>query len=133
MKRITRKKMDTILERLHACEDAREWIAAHPDLSPRELYAQCERGDWLVWLVAHVIDRRRLAGILCEIVPDSEPRPGACIDLLQRFADGDSSVTATMLRAADAAAAAAARGTSLRESADIVRARVPFDEIGDAL
>lgn len=40
--------LDKWLEEIDACGDARVWIAAQADWSPRALVASCPRGDWLL-------------------------------------------------------------------------------------
>ena len=42
-----------ILDRTHldACPESRRWIEGHPDLTtPAQLWASCERGDYMLWL-----------------------------------------------------------------------------------
>ena len=41
--------MQTILERLGACADAREWVG---DRTLDQAWAECERPDWMLWLHA---------------------------------------------------------------------------------
>ncbi len=41
--------MKQLLEKLNACEEAREWAG---DKSWEEVYTTCHRGDWLLWLFA---------------------------------------------------------------------------------
>ena len=41
--------MQTILERLGACKDAREWVGTR---TLAEAWAECERLDWMLWLHA---------------------------------------------------------------------------------
>ena len=38
------------LKELGACKDARKWAAGYPTL--QEVWNACERGDWMLWLVA---------------------------------------------------------------------------------
>jgi hypothetical protein len=41
------------LRRLGACDDALEWAAAYA--SPKKAWAECPRGDWMLWLLGKVI------------------------------------------------------------------------------
>ena len=42
------------LRKLDACTSAMEWVESHPELSAAELWEQCERGDWMWWLLRQV-------------------------------------------------------------------------------
>ena len=41
--------MQTILERLGACAEAREWVG---DRTLEQAWAECERPDWMLWIHA---------------------------------------------------------------------------------
>ena len=47
------------LENLNACEDSIEWLSTQDNL--QQAWKDCERGDWLLWLVARLnINERKL-------------------------------------------------------------------------
>ena len=105
---------------LDACRDARRWLAARTDPSWSSAWRDCERGDWLLWLVGALVCRdvlsgaipshgapshRRLVGCLVDVlyallwpwVHDREEairRPlEECLDALARYADGEDDVS----------------------------------------
>lgn len=39
-----------LLHALDACDPALKWLEANPNLGLRELYDQCQEGEWLAWL-----------------------------------------------------------------------------------
>lgn len=43
----TKTIIDKLLEKLDACDEAREWAEGK---SWQEIYSTCHRGDWLLWL-----------------------------------------------------------------------------------
>lgn len=47
------------LERLHACSDAMDWLRGRADLSWQAAWYDCERGDWMAWLLATLAADRR--------------------------------------------------------------------------
>jgi len=42
--------IDTMLSKLGACSEAREWVADHSDSTLLELWSYCYRADWMLWL-----------------------------------------------------------------------------------
>lgn len=59
---MTRLDLLAHMRRLHACEDATHWVESR-DGSPYALWRRCDRGDWLLWLVARAgVDRRLVGG-----------------------------------------------------------------------
>ena len=143
------------LRRLGACEDAYRWARGK---SGAVAWRTCKRGDWLLWLAARAEVRRQdlvLAACACarlalKHVPADEHRPRIAIETAERWARSDDGVTLGDVRAAadaaDAAAAAAAyaayavaaadaaaRKTTLAECADLVRERIPWSTVRNAL
>lgn len=52
------KPFQELLEKLRACEEAREWAG---DMAIEEVVKKCHRGDWLLWLAKKVnVDDRKL-------------------------------------------------------------------------
>jgi hypothetical protein len=100
------------LAKLSACPEAVEWVG---DRTMAQAWAECERADWMLWLLAKLdgcySPRLRLAACACartalQYVPDGEDRPRLAIECAERFARGEA--TDAELRAAGAAAEAAA-------------------------
>ena len=122
------------------CDEAREW--AKPFKTAKAAWVACERPDWMLWLLGSlcpegfgVPERRKLAGVLAEcsraVLDNFEKhRPGdtrvrACIELVERFASGDESVTREMLSAAESAAWSAAWSAAESAQCDIIRKHYP--------
>ena len=102
----------------YACTEALEW------LSDRDLdtaWAECPRGDWLLWLTAKAgIDRKRLVMSACatarealRFVPEGEDRPRIAIETAEAWCRSEATIEQVRearwnAAAADAAAAYAA-------------------------
>ena len=103
-----------LLERLDACEDALAWIGER-DL--RTAWAECERGDWMLWLICERqhemgIDDRALYRIACDCseaalvnATPGDDRPRLAIEARRGWLVG--TVTDEELKAACAAAESA--------------------------
>ena len=99
-----------------ACREAREaieWAEQYDGL--QEAWTQCERGDWMLWLVGRMAkskrDRQQLALAACACarlalpyVPVGETHPLHAIEITERWARGEVGVTLKMVRHAIAAA-----------------------------
>ena len=119
-----------------ACSDAVEWVGTR---TIEQAWAECERGDWMLWLAGRIdIDRKLLVSAACAcaepalaFVRAGEDRPRLAIEVARAWCVG----TATLddVRAAAAAAYAAARTESLQTSAATVRAMIPIAVIVEAL
>lgn len=126
------QKFEKLLEKLGACEPARRWAKGK---SLAEVWEQCERGDWLLWLAHRMAEKKGwpnreavvLACCACaetalKYVPVEEKRPLLCIQTARRWAVGQATPADLDRAAARAAEAAwAAEAASLKETADIVR------------
>jgi len=96
---------------IRACSDAVEWVGTR---TIEQAWAECERGDWMLWLAGRIdIDRKLLVSAACAcaepalaFVRAGEDRPRLAIEVARAWCVG----TATLddVRAADAAADAAA-------------------------
>ena len=104
----------------YACTESLEW------LSDRDLdtaWAECPRGDWLLWLTAKAgIDRKRLVMSACStarealrFVPEGEDRPRIAIETAEAWCRSEATIEQVRearwnaaAYAADAAAAYAA-------------------------
>jgi hypothetical protein len=107
------------LEKLGACEEAREWAAGFK--SGKTAWAACERGDWMLWLAGRLSGlpesdgRKKLVLCCCECARLSLPiyearypndgRVRKCLDTAERWARGEATIEE--LREARAAAYAA--------------------------
>jgi len=135
--------LSALLTRLDACREGREWAAGK---TPEQAWAECPRGDWLLWLAGLLgIDRKVLVHATCACarlalphVPTGELRPLKSIEAAERWARGEATNedvrAAAEAAAADAAAGAwgAALATKLAECADIVREHVSYELIAEA-
>lgn len=119
----TRKRSDlAILDSLGACTEGYDYLASHTSLSAA--WRTCERGDWMAWLLWHVVEptawgspeRRRFAGAAAEIQislarPFSNEHTDAAIDgviaLFTRYERGEHVTREQFVRAAEGAARAA--------------------------
>lgn len=103
------------LEIFDACAEGIEWAG---DKTLEQIWAECPRIDWLLWLAGKLeIDHKKIVRVACgcarlalPYVAAGELRSLAAIELAERWAAGDESISIVMLRdAADAVARAAAR------------------------
>jgi hypothetical protein len=106
--------LQKLLEALGACEEACAWAG---ERTLAQAWAECERGDWMIWLATrqHWMDDRELRGFACDCAervlplfekqhPD-DTRPRVAIETARRYARGEA--TEEELAAAEAAAGAA--------------------------
>jgi len=154
--RSTGKSMNAIdfqhlLEKLNACTEARDWARGK---SLVEVWQQCERGDWLLWLCARMAGevgwptRNDVTLAACDCaetalryVKPGEDRPRLAIECARRLVAGlatreeayaaPAAALATAHAAAPAAALAAAHAANakkkaLKQCADLVRKRLPM-------
>lgn len=105
------------LIKLYACAEAVEWVG---DRTLEQAWAECERGDYMLWLAGRVVgdafsdSRRPLVLAACECarltleqIPEGEARPRVAIETAERWARGED-VSREELQAANAAAHTAA-------------------------
>ncbi len=127
------KKWLKDLIKLDPCPEAVEWAKSYE--SPDDAWAKCKRGDWMLWVAgrlsedANSASRKKLVLAACKCarlalpyVRPGETRPRAAIDLTERWANGDQSVTLEMVggaaRAAWDAGAAMAAWDAARAAGD---------------
>jgi len=136
---------------IRACSDAVEWVGTR---TIEQAWAECERGDWMLWLAGRIdIDRKLLVSAACAcaepalaFVRAGEDRPRLAIEVARAWCVGTATLDdvraaaaaayaayAAAYAAADAAAYAAARTESLQTSAATVRAMIPIAVIVEAL
>jgi len=144
-----------LLERLGACREAADWYDGRDS---EQAWAECERGDWMLWVAGKLnVDRKVLVAAACECaelalvhVPDGEDRPRQAIETARAWVSGNATLEqvrkaasaayaaayAVAARAAASAADAAAyasRAKSLRRSAEIVRAHISWVVLHEAV
>ena len=117
-----------LLEKLHACPEARDWVA---DRTAKQAWQECQRIDWMFWLVEHLVHENDLH---CEIVMcandfarsalqfTSDQRVADCVAAVDRWLAGElvdltaaaraAEATEVVARATGAAARAAEAGWS---------------------
>jgi len=130
-------KLDRLLRKLGACDEARTWAATQPDLEAA--WTNCERGDWMLWLAGNLSgspdseSRRRLvaAAVDCAALARKHTSGIArkafdrCQRTTRRYLRAKATI-ADVRAAADAAYAAyAARARTLKRCAAIVRKHYP--------
>lgn len=109
-----------MLAHLRPCREAREWAADYTD--PALAWAECERGDWMLWIAGHMSGppegdgRRKLVGAAVDcarlVLPSHEARypddnrPRVCLDTAERWSRGKA--TSEEVRRGRAAVASAA-------------------------
>ena len=137
------------LKDLNACAEAVE--KAHEYQTSTELWADCKRGDWMLWLIGKLSGepgsdkRKRLVLTACKCarlallyVPKDELRPLLAIETAEQWAKGENKVTLDDVRKAAsasytasassaaaavyAAAAAAAAAACAADVADVAAA-----------
>ncbi len=79
-----------------ACQPAMDWLG---DRDSGQMWADCERPDWLLWWAAHAVPRQELVLAACDcaelalrFVPANEHRPRLAIETARRWATGEATV-----------------------------------------
>ena len=132
------------LQNIGACSQAVEWCKNHKSM--QSAWDNCERGDWMAWLLGRTVKKnskahKKLVLVACKIardvlylIPSKEKRPLIAIETAEKWCRGEATteeVRAAADAAADAAAAAAAAATAYAADAAAYAAYVA-DEIGRA-
>ena len=50
--------MIKLLNKLNACQEVKDWVT-------EQAWQQCERGDWMLWLAAHICRREDVVLAAC--------------------------------------------------------------------
>ena len=117
-----------LLERLGACREAADWYDGRDS---EQAWAECERGDWMLWVAGKLnVDRKVLVAAACECaelalvhVPDGEDRPRQAIETARAWVSGNATLEQVRKAASAAYAASAADATRAAASAaDAARA-----------
>ena len=101
------------LKRNHACGESLQWLG---DRDLVQTWADCERGDWLLWLAAKAgIDCKRLVMAACACarlslmhVRVGEERPRIAIETAEAWCRGEATIEQVREARKNAAARAAA-------------------------
>ena len=128
-------KLATILSRIDACAEAREWAKSQPDL--QTAWRECKRSDWMIWLIARTTldqDDPRLRPMACDFaeaalvyVPAGEDWPRQAIAVARSFAAGEAT-REEMEAAWDAASvASAAAWAAARDAASAAASAAAWD------
>jgi len=106
----------------HACRAAMDWLG---DRDSSQMWADCERPDWLLWWAGQVVSRQELVLAACDcaetalrFVPQGEDRPRLAIETARRWAKGEATVEEVRAAAAAACAADAAYAVYAAYAAD---------------
>ena len=140
---MSNQRLKALLKRLGACSEALEWLG-NRDLETA--WAECERGDYLLWATAEIgVERAlivrasaRCAETALQYASAGEDRPRLCVEAVLAWADDPTKENLERVRqarraAAAAAAADAARREALKRCADIVRETISFEAIDAAV
>jgi len=121
-----------LLRKLHACPDAIEFLREAGN--PQEAWRTCERGDWMVWLIAEliglkntiniikvdIIELKKLVRVLCRgvrislpFLPAEETAALTTIEIVEAWTRGEASLE-QVKDAANAAACATAAHAAAR-------------------
>ena len=106
-------KLKDKLIKMNACSDAVEWVGRR---SLKTAWAECERGDWMLWLAGRAgIDRKTLVLAACDCaemalkyVPEGENRPANAIKITRAWAEGNATIEEVREARKDAAYAVCA-------------------------
>lgn len=129
------------LKEMRACREAIKWCEAGEYMNLQDAWQNCERADWMFWLITETIkddaDRKPLASIACKCARLSLPyttkgddRPLKAIEAAEAWAQGKATLdevqmAAESARLASSAARSVARSAVEQQCADIVREYFP--------
>ena len=118
------------LRALGACDEAVVWYESYDWPDDEAAWCACGRGDWMLWLCAHIgVDRVlrvrsgcAIARTVLHLVPAGEERPRLAIEAAERWCDDPSAANRTAAAyaaayAADAASSSAADADAASSSA----------------
>ena len=116
---MTNAELRQFLTARSACRDAMDWLGGRDSA---QMWAECQRPDWLLWWAGQIVPRRDLVLAACDcvetalqFVPADEHRPRLAIETARRWAHGEATLdeVAAAAHAAHAAAYAAAFAADL--------------------
>ena len=107
---MTNKELRQFLAARSACDPAMDWLG---DRDSSQMWADCERPDWLLWWAGHTVPRQELVLAACDcaetalrFVPEGEDRPRMAIETARRCARGEATAEEVWWTARAAAYAA---------------------------
>jgi len=119
--------------KLHPCSNAIEWAQTMPN--PKAAWLQCERGDWMLWLLGKLAgppqddSRRRLVLATCDCaepalkyVSVGENRLRQAIEAARQWARNENDVSLSDVRRAANAARAAYAAYAAAAAANVAAA-----------
>ena len=133
--------LKTWLKSKTACSESLTWLG---DRDLETAWAECPRGDWLLWLAAKAgIDRKRLVMTACatarealQFVPAGEDRPRKAIETAEAWCRGEATIEQVRearknaaYAAADAYAYADARHQANLQMCNIIRSHIRYEDI----
>ena len=106
-----------------ACFEAVEWAQTQPSFAAA--WADCERGDWMLWLAGRVsVDRKLIVLAACACarltlnqVSKGEDRPRIAIETAERWAKGTATIEDVIAAQQGACAASSAAAYAAASSA----------------
>lgn len=91
------------LKDLNACDQAVRWVG---DRDAATAWAECQRADWMLWLVNRLVDRKKMAFCLCEIartalqyVNPGDDEPRQAIEAAEAYLRGKATATQALAAA----------------------------------
>ena len=121
------QQLVAFLKRNDACEASLEWLQSR---TLAEAWEQCERGDWLLWLAAQVVDRKRLVMAACACarlalvhVPAGNERPRIAIGTAEAWCRGEAAIEQVREAGRNSSAAAAAAAAAAYAAAAYAAAK----------
>jgi hypothetical protein len=102
--KLSKKEFLAILKEKNACSEAVEWVKESKTETFVELWNECERADWMLWILARMIKEKgwpsRKTVVLCacdcaetslQFIPEDEPRPKIAIQTARKWTEGKAS------------------------------------------
>ena len=118
----------TKLKKLYACSDAIAWAKDYKTF--QEAWDKCERADWMLWIAGKMIGkngcstRKEVVLVACKCartalkyLPKDEKRPLKCIQIVEKWARGEATIS-EVRKARRAATAYAADAATAADAAD---------------
>ena len=118
---MTNAELKAFLTARSACRDAMDWLG---NRDSDQMWAECQRPDWLLWWAGQIVPRRDLVLAACDcvetalqFVPGDEHRPRLAIQTARRWANGEATLDEVAAAAHAAHAAEYAAPLSARAAA----------------
>lgn len=135
---MTNKELREHLTGRGACRPAMGWLG---DRDLETTWRECERADWLMWLIGPHIPRTDLVLLACQCartalvrVPDGEDRPRICVETAEKWTRGEATIEEVMAAAEEVRAVLWAEWWAEREDViSALRAAVRAAEAAEAV